>query len=188
MMMTKPAPRGSALPALLVVAGAWLQTGCSIVSPAPGWELFKAASGLVGTAVALGPSHASHTVYHLHPAFNEVCIEYNPEAQLPDVVPTLQAELRSHGVQSRVFERFTAPPQCAVWLRYTADVDWGIPPFGDRYQPYVLAAALTLQKTNGPVLSSSQYQLDTTLGMGKWAPTRDKLSPVVAALITGFQD
>ena len=178
--------RLSALAAGLCVAV--LQAGCAVVSPAPTWELFKAAGGLVHTAVALGPTQASHTIYHLHATFRDVCIEYNPQTQVGDVVPSLQAELRSHGIESRVFERFTAPPQCDIWLRYTADVDWGIPPFGDRYKPFVLAAALTLQKTNGLVLSSSQYQLDTTLGMGKWAPTRDKLSPVVTALITGFQN
>ena len=179
-------PRLSVLAPGLCVA--FLHAGCAVVSPAPTWELFKAAGGLVHTAVALGPTKASHTIYHLHATFRDVCIEYNPQTQVSDVVPTLQAELRSHGVESRVFERFTTPAQCDIWLRYTAEVDWGIPPFGDRYKPFVNAAALTLQKTNGAVLSSSQYQLDTTLGMGKWAPTRDKLSPVVTALITGFQN
>ena len=181
--------RNTSLPTLTaVLCVAFLQAGCAVVSPAPTWELFKAAGGLVHTAVALGPTKASHTIYHLHATFRDVCIEYNPQTQVSDVVPTLQAELRSHGVESRVFERFTTPAQCDIWLRYTAEVDWGIPPFGDRYKPFVNAAALTLQKTNGAVLSSSQYQLDTTLGMGKWAPTRDKLSPVVTALITGFQN
>lgn len=167
---------------------ALLQAGCSVITPEPTWELLKAAGSLIGTAVAVGPTKASNTVYHLHPTFKDLCIEYNPQAQVPDVVPTLQAALRTHGVESRVFERHSMPAQCEIWLRYTAEVEWGIPPFGDRYKPYVNAAALTLQKTNGPVLSSSSYELDTTMGMGKWAPTRDKLAPVVSALLTGFQD
>lgn len=173
----------------LALSAAYLaQAGCSVVSPDPAWELFKATGSLLSAGVALGPTKASHTVYHLHAPFKSVCIEYNPQTQVPDVVPTLQAELRNHGIESRVYEELSTPLQCGIWLKYTANLDWGIPPFGDRYKPFVNAAALTLQTTNGLVLSTSSYQLDTTMGVGKWAPTREKLSPVVTALITGFEN
>jgi hypothetical protein len=73
-----------------------------------------------------------------------------------------------------------------VWLRYSAQIDWDRRPLSDQYQAYLSAASLTLQSDQGRVLSSSQYALDPVLGISKWASTQDKLSPVVAALVTGI--
>ncbi|KAF1045006.1 hypothetical protein [Xylophilus sp.] len=50
------------------------------------------------------------------------------------------------------------------------------------------SASLTLRSSNGVVLSTSEYQLDSLLGFGKWSTTREKIGPVVAALVTGFED
>lgn len=78
--------------------------------------------------------------------------------------------------------------ECVVWLRYTALIAWDVPPIGSSYQPYITTAALTLQSSKGAVLSSSNYQQETTLGMGKWASTQQKLAPVVAALLSGLEE
>ncbi len=161
------------------------QSGCSIFSPAPVWEFVKATGGLASMAIASSPGEASHTVHHAHEPFKELCIEFNPQAQVADVVPALQAALRTHQIESRVYEGMVAMEKCGVWLKYSAYIDWGMPPLGDRYQSYVSTAALTLQTAKGRVLSTSNYELAPAFGASKWASTRDKLAPVVAALITG---
>lgn len=160
-------------------------SGCSIVSPMPLWELAKATGGLAAKTVQSDPGEARNTVHHPHAPFTELCIEFNPQTQTADVVPALQTALRSHRIESRVYEGEAAGAQCRVWLRYSTLMEWDKPSLSDRYQSYVSSAALTLQSAQGRVLSSSYYTVDTTFGTSKWASTHDKLAPVVAALVTG---
>lgn len=172
----------------LALASAGL-SGCSILSPVPLWEVTKVAGSAAGVAIDYGPSRASQTVYHLHPSFRQLCIEFNPDAPTEEIVPALQAELRSHQVDSRVYERGSRLTECRVWLRYAAQIEWGSPPFRDGWRPYLSSAALTLQTADGTVLSSSRYELDGgVLASGKWTATRSKLAPVVTALLTGFEN
>ena len=174
------------LPHTLVLAMLGLsQSGCSIISPMPIWELAKATGGAASMAVKAGPGQASGTVFHPHEPFKELCIEFNPQTQVTDLVPALQAALRTHHIESRVYEHVVSMASCSIWLTYSAYIDWDMPPLSDQYKPYVSTAALTLQTAKGRVLSSSHYELDPAFGSSKWATTRDKLAPVVAALITG---
>jgi hypothetical protein len=170
------------------LAGACLfQTGCSIFSPIPLWELAKATGAAASTVIPYGSSQASNTVYHLHPQVKKVCIEFNPVASVPDVVPALQIELQKHQVDSRVYEAWIPLDECEVWLKYSAYIAWDIPPMSSDYRAYVTRATLTLRSSNGSVLSSSNYELGTGFGVGKWASAQSKLAPVVTALLTGFQ-
>lgn len=162
------------------------QMACSIVTPMPLLELFKATGAAAGAAIQGQPGNASNTVYHEHAPFRELCIEYNPQAQIADVVPALQMALRTHSIESRVYDGLATGDRCRVWLKYSAFIEWDIPPLGEQYKPFVSSAALTLQTAGGQVLSSSHYALETTFGKSKWASTQDKLSPVVTALLTGF--
>jgi hypothetical protein len=170
-----------------------LQAGCSIFSPIPLWELAKSAGEAASVAIPYGSSEASNTVYHQHPSFSDVCIEFNPDSAVPDVVPAIQVELRRHQIESRVYEvgpltAGTLADECPVWLKYDAYVAWDVPPMKEGYRSYVTNAALTLRTSKGQVLASSQYELPTGFSMGKWASTQSKLAPVVTALLTGFQN
>jgi hypothetical protein len=169
----------------LATAVAALQ-GCSVFSPVPLVELAKATGAVAVSAISTGPSHSKNTVYHEHKALDAVCVEYNPQTPDPDIAPALQAELRNHEIDSRIYEEGGAPPTCHYRVTYTADIEWGTPPFGEGYKPYMRDATLTLRDENGTVLSSSAYSLDGTFQMGKWATSRSKLAPVVTALVTGF--
>ena len=170
--------------ALTVVAFAL--GGCSVISPAPVLELVKGAGAVAMSAISTGPSSAKNTVYHEHKALDTVCVEYNPLTPDPDIAPALQAELRNHEIDSRIYEEGGAPTSCHFRVTYTADIEWGTPPFGSGYKSYIRDATLTLRDENGTVLSSSAYSLDGTFQMGKWATSRSKLAPVVTALVTGF--
>lgn len=174
-------------PLILALAGLSL-SGCSIVSPAPLWELAKATGSLASMAMAANPGEPSNTVHHAHEPLKALCIEFNPQAQVADIVPALQRALRQQQIESRVYEGVVAAEKCNVWLRYSASIDWGQYPLSDRYRSYVSKAALTLQTARGQVLSSSHYELDPMLGASKWASTQDKLAPVVSALITGIEN
>lgn len=168
----------------VAVVGGLTQSGCSIMSPIPLWELAKAAGGgaVVGMQGAAG--EASNTVYHPHAPFSSVCIAYNPGAQTADVLPALQRALRTHAIESRVYEE-GSPASCPVWLRYSTQMEWDKAPLTERFQSYVSEASLTLQSAQGRVLSSSHYAVDPVFGTSKWATTFDKLAPVVSALVTG---
>ena len=170
----------------LTLAGLSL-SGCSIVSPAPLWELAKATGSLASMAMATNPGESSNTVHHAHEPLKELCIEFNPQTQVADIVPALQIALRQHQIESRVYEGIVATEKCSVWLKYSAFIDWGQYPLSDRYKPYVSKAALTLQTARGQILSSSHYELNPLLGTSRWASTQDKLAPVVSALLTGIE-
>ena len=162
--------------------------GCSLLSPAPTWELVKATGSATSLAIGRSPSHATNTVHFGDAPVKRLCIEFNRNAPLPDLVPALQAELRGIGVASRVYEAGAGADDCEVWLRYAATVDWDTPPFGDAARPYLSAASMSLQRSGGALLASSGYSVDDAgFGASKWATTRTKLAPVVRALIQGFE-
>ncbi|MDC8783859.1 cell division protein FtsI [Roseateles koreensis] len=169
---------------LIALAAALLLGGCSVLSPIPLWELAKAGSSAAVYSAAENGTSASDTVQHNFAAFKQMCIEYNENIQLIDLIPALQAEFQSHGIESRVYPPGSTQPACNIWLRYTADLRWDIPLFGGDYKPYLNRAALTLRSERGTVLASSAYTVDDYLELGKWASTRSKLAPVVSALLT----
>ena len=89
---------------LFLVAAAAALAGCSVISPAPVIELVKATGAVAVSAISTGPSSAKNTVYHEHRAPDAVCVEYNPLTPDPDIAPALQAELRNHEIDSRIYE------------------------------------------------------------------------------------
>ncbi|MGH6646762.1 cell division protein FtsI [Aquabacterium sp.] len=166
-----------------------LFTACSVVSPHPLWELAKASGATVSAAVSTAaPGKAINTVYHLHAPVRSVCIEFNPDTQVPDIVPALQIELKAQRVESRVYESRSATGLCKFWLRYSAYTGMDIPPLGGDYKPYIQQATLTLWNGSEQILASSHYDPGGPFGVGKWASTRAKLAPVVQALITGEEN
>lgn len=172
----------------LAVAACTLQTGCAIITAEPLWELTKAAAAVANGAVALSPPTASNTLYKLRTPLDTVCIEFNNQTQVPDLVPALQAELQKHGIDSKVYDTPPAARLCNTWLEYTAYFEWGRPPFSGDFRPYVTSVQLALRSKEGELISSSQFQLDPYLARGQWTSTRTKVSPVVTALVTGYQD
>lgn len=171
------------LPMLLAV----LLSGCSILSPLPTWELIKAGGSVTSAALTTRPGRAQNTVHHGDAPVRELCIAFNRQAPVPELVPALQAELRLLGVSSRVYEAGIEPASCAHWLRYTASLDWGVPPLGKDYQPFLSSASLSLHRADGRLMASSSYAVDEKFGLSRWARTRDKLAAVVKALLTGFE-
>lgn len=178
------------LPAAALLILALSQGGCSIFSPLPAWELVKATGSAVSTGVAsYGPSQATQTVYHPHAPVTQLCIELNRSSPVEDLVPVLIKELKAYGIEGRVYDTGTPVTLCDTWLRYAASIDWGVPPMGNDYKPFMSAASLSLQRSDGRLLASSRYVLDDAgFASGKWAPTQHKLQPVVKALITGVEN
>lgn len=159
------------------------QAGCSILSYNPTLELLKAAGTAANGVASVAPASARDVVQHPHGRVQAVCIAYNRGSPAADVVPALQVELHSLGVESRVYEATASPDSCRVWLHYSAFIEWDVPTFGDRAEPYLSTASLTL-RTDGQVLASAAYACE---GMGKWASTRKKLAPLVKALVADTQ-
>src|SRR5262245_45251714 len=105
----RPALRGLAAGGLALCLG-----GCSIVSPWPLWELAKAGGAAASTALGSAPGTASDTITRVNRPLSSVCIEYNPRAQVQDIVPALQTALRDNQVDSRVYESPYGLVQCPV--------------------------------------------------------------------------
>ena len=161
-------------------------SGCAVLAPLQALGLLKAADVAGSTALNYAPSKAINTVHHGDAPLHSVCIEYNQRAQLEDLVPALQQELSEQGVSSRVYEDGSGLQECPVWLRYSATIEWGLPPLGNTYRPYLSSASLSLHRANGSLMATSAYAVDTDYGVSKWSTTRRKLAPVVKAVITGF--
>lgn len=173
---------------LVVALASSAVAGCSVLSPAPTWELVKAAGAAAGLGVSARGAAARDTVYHLHARPAQVCIEFNAGVPVPDLLPALQNELRRHAVDSRVFAPGTSAAHCRHWLRYEATAAWDTPPFGSDQRRYLASTTLSLHESAGRVLSTSGYDVGDGWFTGKWASTREKLAPVVAALLTGFEN
>ena len=165
-----------------------LATACSVISPAPTWELVKAAGSAANLALVGRGARASNTVYTPHALPAQVCIEYSPQPPLADWLPALQIELKRHAIDSRVFPPATPVDGCTHWLRYAATTDWETPPMESRPVHQLTHARLSLQRADGRVLSTSEYVAGSGLLSGKWGSTRDKLAPVVTALLTGVEE
>ena len=174
--------------ALACAAAAALLGGCSIISPWPAWEIVKGAGAVASLALERADSQASNTVYHLHAATPELCIAFNAQAEVADLVPALQLSLRRHRVDSRVYEGLEQVPGCKVWLHYAAWIEWDTQPLTPLPRPYISAASLTLRTSEGQVLSSSHYVMADGMRTDKWATTREKIAPVVTALVTGAEN
>lgn len=170
----------------LLLSFTLLQSGCSVFSAEPLWELAKAGGALVqGAVTEVGPSRAQDTVVYAHGPIQHLCVEYNRRSQATDLLPALVAELQAQHIESRVYEAGGRNDQCDIWLRYTASIQWAVPPAGSDYRPYLDRATLVLNSADGRVLATSSYVLDDGLmSMGRWASTRDKLAPAVKALVT----
>ena len=95
----------------LSLAACLLQSGCSVVTPEPLWELTKAVGGIAAISVGQSPPQASNTTYNLRTPVTDLCIEFNPRTQVPDFLPALQAELQARGVSSRVYD---SPPAARI--------------------------------------------------------------------------
>ena len=168
--------------AIAALLGLFSLSGCTALGPMATWEAIKWSGS---TALAHQGAKPVNTVHHGDAPVKDVCVEYNRDMPLDELVPALQAELRTQGVQSRVYDAGTAPRACTYWLRYVGSVEWGTPPLGQEARPYLSAAALSLHNADGRLLSSSAYVSETS--GARWASTRKKIAPVVKALITGFE-
>ncbi len=160
-------------------------SACSIVTPSPLFELIKATGMAASTAIAQGPSDASYLVHHGASAPATLCIEYNPDTQVADLLPAIQNELKTHQIESRIYEISGVLDQCPIWLKYSAYMEWDTPPFSSTYQPFMSRAMFTLQRSNGEIIGSSGYELGAELQMGKWSGTRNKIARAIHALVKG---
>lgn len=158
-----------------------LLQGCTTLAPMATWELLKFGGS---AAMAAQPPKPVNTVHHGDAPMKAVCVEYNRELPLDELVPALQAELKIQGVQSRVYDIGAGPRSCEYWVRYVGSIAWGVPPFSQGHRAYLSTAALSLHRADGQLLASSAYVGEDTLA--RWATTQKKIAPVVKALITGF--
>ena len=157
-------------------------SGCSVLPPLISLELVKAGSM---AALANQRPRPSGTVHHGDATVNKVCVEYNRDMPLDEMIPVLQAELKNQGVISRVYDVGSGQRDCAHWLQYVGSIEWGVPPFSSQPRPYISAVTLSLRRADGRLLSTSSIKTDS--GPRRWASTQAKLAPVVKALITGFE-
>lgn len=160
-------------------------SGCSSLGLLPGWELLKAASDGASQAVSAHGARASNSLHQLQQPLSELCIELNAESPVPDLLPALQQELLRNGVSSRAYAAGTPRVSCEHWLRYTAWLEFDVRPLQSQPSSYLRSATLSLHGNDGRLLAFSQYESGDGFMTGKWASTRDKLAPVVSALVNG---
>lgn len=162
-------------------------SGCSVFSlnAAPLIEMAKAAGEAVISSSKEQQGEASHVQRHVQDVPRQVCIEFNPYTPMDDLVPALQQSLSRHQVSSRVYEAGTLQDACRVWLKYSAQIEWGIPPRSQSHAPYLSSAELTLLSSQGQVLATGQYRHNPRqFWSSQWASTQNKLDALVTALVS----
>ena len=162
-------------------------SACSVLTPIPALEHVKATGTATSVALAYAPGSASNTVHHGAAPVSALCIEYNRTAQLPDLVPAMQLALQEQGVRSRVYEPGAGLNECRHWLRYTASIQWGIPPLASDYRAYLSSANFSLHTASGELIATTSYESEGLFGTSRWAPTHRKLRSAMKAVITGFE-
>lgn len=159
-------------------------SGCSIINAQPTWELVKATGAATSYVLAGIPPKAIDTVQHQFDPPKSLCIAFNPDVQSAELVPAIQAALRARQVESRVFDQVAITSWCPAWLHYSAFIEWGNPPIGEGFRPYLSQAWLTIKTADGRVLASSNFGTGGAWDIGKWASTHDKVDAVVNALLS----
>jgi hypothetical protein len=124
------------------------------------------------TAVDVRPIPASAKV-------DKICIRYNEEVNVEDLVSVVQENLSNHGIQSVVFKS-QSPPGCPFQLTYTADRWWDL-------GTYLVDANITVWKDD-VLFGSAHYHLNGHGGFSvmKWEGTKAKLTPPMDKMLTAY--
>jgi hypothetical protein len=155
-------------------------SGCTLFA-SPVLEVVNLA-GTAATGVAtMAKDKPANPVVFEHEPIKDICIELNSAVPLSEFVPSLQGELKRHGVPSRVYDPGTQPGNCPMTLVYTAAIKWDVKMFAENYSAYMTYASITLRK-DGRVVGSAQYRIGR-MGQDKWSSIGSKLGPLVDALL-----
>lgn len=157
-------------------------SGCVVLTPSPAVEALNALGAAASGAISVMPTSSLDTqVVHLHRKISSVCIEFNPNTEVSDFVPALQAALLDQDVKSRVYASPGQFGDCQATVDYVAYIEWGKKMFSDSYSSYLVSAVINLRE-NDKVLASVSYRLSDR-DFGKWASTYNKIKPAVRALL-----
>jgi hypothetical protein len=110
---------------------------------------------------------------------DKICIKYNEEVNVEDLVPVVQGDLADHGIQSVVF-RAQAPSDCPFQLSYTADRWWDL-------GTYLVDAQISVWKDD-VLFGSAHYHLNGHGGFSvmKWEGTKAKLTPPLNQMLKEY--
>jgi hypothetical protein len=109
----------------------------------------------------------------------KVCIQFNDDMNVSDLVQVIQEDAAAHGIKSVVFKA-EKPAGCSATARYTADRWWDI-------TPYMVDATVTLENDSG-FLGSLHYHMTGHggLSLAKWEGTHAKLDPAMDAMLINY--
>lgn len=110
---------------------------------------------------------------------DKICIKYNEEVNVEDLVPVVQDDLSNHGIQSVVF-RAQAPSDCSFQLSYTADRWWDL-------GTYLVDAKISVWKDD-VLFGSAHYHLNGHGGLSvmKWEGTKAKITPPLNQMLKEY--
>jgi hypothetical protein len=110
---------------------------------------------------------------------DKICIRFNEEVNVEDLVPVVQDNLSSHGITSIVFKD-QAPSGCPFQLNYTADRWWDM-------ATYLVDANITVWKDQ-VLFGSAHYHLNGHGGLSlmKWEGTKAKLTPPMDEMLKAY--
>jgi hypothetical protein len=110
---------------------------------------------------------------------DQVCIRFNSEVNVDDIVNVIQDDFASHRVQSVVFKA-EKPSTCQFTADYTADRWWDM-------ATYLVDAKITVDKDN-IIVGSGHYHLNGHggLSLAKWAGTHSKFDPVMDEMLKNY--
>jgi hypothetical protein len=110
---------------------------------------------------------------------DKICIRFNEEVNVEDLVPVVQENLSSHGIDSIVF-RSQPPSGCPYQLSYTADRWWDL-------GTYMVDANISVWKDD-VLFGTAHYHLNGHGGFDlmKWQGTKAKLTPPMNKMLKAY--
>jgi hypothetical protein len=110
---------------------------------------------------------------------DQVCIRFNSEVNVDDLVNVIQDDFANHHVQSVVFKA-EKPSTCHFTADYTADRWWDM-------ATYLVDAKITVDKDN-IIVGSGHYHLNGHggLSLAKWSGTHSKFDPVMNEMLKNY--
>ena len=109
----------------------------------------------------------------------KICIKYNADNNVSDLVQVIQEDFSSHGITSTVIKE-DKQVACPAVATYTADRWWDM-------APYMVDAQITVENDAG-FLGSCHYHLagHGGLDLTKWEGTHAKLDPAIDAMLINY--
>ncbi|MEO6024074.1 MAG: Sbal_3080 family lipoprotein [Burkholderiales bacterium] len=138
---------------------------------------------MVILAALLSGCAATTSIQRVRAKLDQVCIERNPQVEVYDLLEVIEANLRRHKIETRVFD--VSPAPCPYRLTYDASRRWDLKAF--------LSDAQILLQHDHEIIGRAEFHWPAgVFGAGgpnpeKWRGTAFKIDPIMDQMLADIE-